>query len=246
MKVLVCDDEPLARERMRTMLARIEGVEAVKEEAGEGKQALELIEKHSPDIVLLDIRMPGMDGLACAQRIATMDTPPAVIFCTAYNDHALEAFKAQAVDYLLKPVRQSQLEDTLNRAQRLTRSQLSALNAKQSEQVSQDSHISARTHKGIELIPIDDITLFHADHKYVTVRYSKGEVLIDEPLKSLQDRLGENFVRIHRNALVAHKSIEAFSRNEQGYYEIHIQGKAEPMTVSRRHVSSVRRLLSNK
>ena len=250
MKVLVCDDEPLARERMRTMLDRITGVEAVKEEAGDGQQALQLIEKHAPDIVLLDIRMPGMDGLACAQHIAKMDTPPAVIFCTAYNDHALDAFKAQAVDYLLKPVRQAQLEETLNRAQRLTRSQLSALNAKQNEEAQQspesppESHISARTHKGIELIPIDDITLFHADHKYVTVRYSKGEVLIDEPLKSLQNRLGDSFVRIHRNALVALNSIESFSRNEQGFYELQIKGKGEPVTVSRRHVSSVRRLLS--
>ncbi|MTI15296.1 response regulator transcription factor [Sansalvadorimonas verongulae] len=248
MKVLVCDDEPLARERMRIMLDRITGVEAVKEEAGDGQHALQLIEKHTPDIVLLDIRMPGMDGLACAQHIARMDTPPAVIFCTAYNDHALDAFKAQAVDYLLKPVRQAQLEDTLQRAQRLTRSQLSALNAKQGEgaQQSPDSHISARTHKGIELIPVDDITLFHADHKYVTVHYSRGEVLIDESLKSLQSRLGESFVRIHRNALVAHDAIENFMRNEQGFYEIHIRGKEHPMVVSRRHVASVRRLLSNR
>ncbi|WP_348650935.1 LytTR family DNA-binding domain-containing protein [Parendozoicomonas sp. Alg238-R29] len=250
MKVLICDDEPLARERMHAMLDRIEGVTPIEEEAGDGKQALELIHQYSPDIVLLDIRMPGMDGLNCAQQISTMDTPPSVIFCTAYNDHALEAFKAQAVDYLLKPVRQTQLEDALNRAQRLTRSQLSALSAKQSEESeerpsTQDSHISARTRKGIELIPINDISLFHADHKYVTVLYSKGEVLIDEPLKSLQDRLGDNFVRIHRNALVAHNAIESFNRNEQGFYELQIKGKENPMTVSRRHVSSVRRLLQN-
>ena len=242
-KVLICDDEPLARERLRTMLERIHGVHPLEDEAGEGEAALKIIQSDPPDIVLLDIRMPGMDGLACADHIARMETPPAVIFCTAYNDHALDAFKAQAIDYLLKPVRQAQLEEALGRAQRLTRSQLTALNARQNEE-DENSHISARTRKGIELIPVDDITLFHADHKYVTVRYSKGEVLIDEPLKSLQERLGDAFVRIHRNALVAYKAIESMARNDDGFYEIHIKGKNDPMTVSRRHVSSVRRLLN--
>ncbi len=243
-RVLICDDEPLARERMRGMLERIEGFTALNAEARDGEQALALVQEHQPDIVLLDIRMPGMDGLSCAHQLSDMETPPAVIFCTAYNDHALDAFKAQAVDYLLKPVRLAQLDEALQRAQKLTRTQLTALN-QQDENSSKDSHISARTRKGVELIPVDDISLFYADQKYVTVRYTKGEVLIDEPLKSLQDRLGDSFVRIHRNALVAHNAIEGMARNEQGFYEIHIKGKDEPMTVSRRHVSSVRRLLQN-
>ncbi|CAM3476533.1 LytR/AlgR family response regulator transcription factor [Parendozoicomonas haliclonae] len=245
MKVLICDDEPLARERTRVMLERIDGVTPLDAEAGDGARALELIEQFSPDAVLLDIRMPGMDGLECANRIAQMDTPPAVIFCTAYNDHALEAFKAQAIDYLLKPIRQNNLEDALLRTQKLTQSQLTALHAKQAEDDS-SSHISARTHKGIELIPVDDITMFQADQKYVTVCYNKGEVLIDEPLKSLQERLGESFVRIHRNALVSHRAIQAMQKNDQGSYELRLKNLDEPVTVSRRHVSAVKRLLSQR
>uniref|UniRef100_UPI002FCCD53A LytR/AlgR family response regulator transcription factor n=1 Tax=Parendozoicomonas callyspongiae TaxID=2942213 RepID=UPI002FCCD53A len=240
MKVLICDDEPLARERLKTMLDKTGGIETVEDTAANGTQALELIEKNQPDIVLLDIQMPGMDGLTCAQKIADMETPPAVIFCTAYNQHALDAFKAQAVGYLLKPIRQSELAKSLKQAQRLTQSQITALNARNH---SNEEHVVARTRQGVELIPASDITLFQADQKYVTVSYPKGEVLIDEPLKSLQERLGDSFVRIHRNALVARKAIESMSQSDDGFYVLNIKGLNEPVTVSRRHVSSVRRVI---
>ena len=239
MKVLICDDEPLARERLRTMLESIEGITPVEDTAANGIEALELITKTEPDTILLDIQMPGMDGLTCARKIAESETPPAVIFCTAFDKHAIDAFRAQAVDYLLKPIRKSELTKSLKRAQTLTRSQLYALNLRQSAH----EHITARTRQGVELIPVSDITLFQADQKYVTVHYPKGEVLIDEPLKSLQERLGDSFVRIHRNALVARNAIEGMHQNDDGYFELNIKGQNTPVTISRRHVSSVRRLL---
>ncbi len=243
--VLICDDEPLARERMRVLLARIDDVHVLKAEARDGAEALALIQHHLPDVVLLDIQMPGMDGLVCAGHIARLDTPPAVIFCTAYDEHALDAFQAEAIAYLLKPVRQTQLEEALQRAQRLSRSQLSALQSREIE-TNDQNHISAKTHKGIELIPVKDISLFHADQKYVSVCYSEGEVLIDEPLKSLEERLGDDFIRIHRNALVAQKSIEGLIRNKQGSYELQVKHREQPIAVSRRQVSLVRRLLSGR
>ena len=252
LKVLICDDEPLARERLRAMLGRIDGVFAVDDEAGDGPTVLDLIPQWSPDVVLLDISMPGMDGLACASQIAQMETPPAVIFCTAYNHHALDAFKAQAVGYLLKPIRQKHLEDALLHSQKLTQSQLTALSSNTTEGTKEqaNAHISAKTRRGIERIPIDEIFMFQADQKYVTVCYTKGgalaEVLIDEPLKSLQERLGDRFVRIHRNTLVAHHAIESMQRNSQGVYKLCLRNRDTPVTISRRHVSTVKRLISRR
>ncbi len=244
MKVLICDDEPLARERLKAMLSDIKGITPIEDTAANGIQALELIQKTEPDAVLLDIQMPGMDGLACAVKIAEMETPPAVIFCTAYDQHALSAFKAQAIDYLLKPVRKAQLKKSLQRAKRLTRSQLNALQNSELDNLEEEhDHILARTRHGVELIPINQISFFQADQKYVTVRYPKGEVLIDEPLKSLQERLGDSFVRIHRNALVAKKSIENMTRNIDGIYQLTIKGVDQSLTVSRRHISSVKRAI---
>ncbi len=239
---LICDDEPLARERMAAMLSRIDQVRLCEEQAENGEQALDIIRRLLPDVVLLDIEMPGMDGLSCATAISAMATPPAIIFCTAYTDYALEAFKAQGDNYLLKPIRQQELEQALARVQRLNRSQMAQQRV--SAQESQKAEcISAKSHKGIELIPIDDITLFQAGDKYVTACHSHGEALIEESLKSLQERLGESFLRIHRNALVATKAIQGMNRGSQGVYTLQVQGQQNPVAISRRHLSSVRRWL---
>ena len=245
MKVLIVDDEPLARERLRYMLDRIPDVTPLAEEATNGAESVTLSGHLVPDVILMDIHMPGMTGLEAAAHISQLECPPAIIFCTAYEQHAIEAFQVQAVGYLLKPVKQSQLEMALQRASRVNRSQLNALQKQDDTETALRTHISARTHKGLELIPVADILCFLADNKYTTVCHQGGEVLIDEPLKSLQRQLGDQFVRIHRNALVARRAIESLTRTQDGTHEIRLRGVDKPLTVSRRHVAPLRKLMKN-
>jgi two-component system response regulator AlgR len=196
----------------------------------------------------MDIRMPQMDGLEAAKLISQNKTPPAIIFCTAYDDHALQAFNVNAVGYLLKPVRREALAEALAKARSLNRVQLSALSdvtAANDQSHKQRTHISAKTHRGIELVAVDDIRFFLADQKYVTVRSGRGEVLIDETLKELEDEFGERFVRIHRNSLVARRFIDGLEQVSTGHYQVRLKDTDERLTVSRRHVSGLRRLLQH-
>lgn len=240
MKVLICDDEALARERLARFLKDMDGYEIVGE-AENGRDALTQAEATAPDIVLLDLRMPVMDGLACAEKLAQLPEPPAVIFCTAYDEHALAAFQVQAVGYLLKPVRREQLAEALARATRVNRAQLEAV--KQTGDTGQPggrSHITAKTHRGIELIPIDDVRYFLADQKYVTARHGKGEVLIDETLKDLENEFGARFIRIHRNALLALAFLDGLELVSPGQYQVRMKGIEERLVVSRRHLPELR------
>ncbi|HET6472346.1 MAG TPA: LytTR family DNA-binding domain-containing protein [Pseudomonadales bacterium] len=239
MKVLIVDDEQLARDRLARMLTDMNGYEVVGQ-AANGMQAIERCESTQPDVVLLDIRMPGMDGLEAARHMAGMEQPPAVVFCTAYEEHAIEAFKVQAVGYLLKPVRRDDLSAVLASATRTNRAQLAAL---AQEEGSQRTHISARTRKGIELVPVDEVRYFQADQKYVTMRHPGGELLIDETLQELETEFGSRFIRVHRNALVATKYIEGLERNDEGQYQIRLRDVPTGIDISRRHVSSIRRYI---
>jgi two-component system response regulator AlgR len=239
MRVLIVDDEQLARDRLARMVASLEGYEVVGE-AAHGVAALEQIQARQPEVVLLDIRMPGMDGLEVARHLVTLDEPPAVIFCTAYEEHAIQAFDLQAVGYLLKPVRKENLAGVLGMAQRVNKAQLAALGGIEQQR---RTHISARTRRGIELIPVEDVRYFQADQKYVTVRHGDGEVIIDEPLRELEDEFGEAFVRIHRNALVAVQHIDRLERLPAGRGSIRLRDVEQPLEVSRRHLSGVRRLM---
>ncbi len=239
MKVLICDDEALARERLVRFLKDMDGYEIVGE-AENGRDALEQAEATAPDIVLLDLRMPVMDGLACAEKLAQLPEPPAVIFCTAYDEHALAAFQVQAVGYLLKPVRREQLVESLARASRVNRAQLEAVKQGGEPGHGGRSHITAKTHRGIELIPIDDVRYFLADQKYVTVRHGKGEVLIDETLKDLENEFGARFIRIHRNALLALAFLDGLELVSPGQYQVRMKGIEERLVVSRRHLPELR------
>lgn len=239
MKVLIVDDEQLARDRLVRMVSELPDCQVVGE-ASNGRAALEEAQAQDPDVVLLDIRMPGMDGLETARHLGELDEPPAVIFCTAYEEHAVAAFDLQAVGYLLKPVRRDNVAAALTKAQRVNKAQLAALNG---PEPSRRSHISARTTRGIELVPVEDVRYFQADQKYVTVRHGGGEVIIDEPLKDLEQEFAELFVRIHRNALVAVAYIEGLERTGVGQACIRLRGVDEPLDVSRRHMSAVRRLI---
>lgn len=237
MRILLVDDEALARDRLRALLGRMDEHEVVGE-ADSGEGCLRRVAALQPDVVLLDIRMPGMDGIEVARHLAALDGPPAVIFVTAYDAFAIEAFDAQAVGYLLKPVREARLAEALTRAARPTRPQLAAL-AGGGEQRRQ--RIAARIGDALQLIAVDTIRYFHADQKYVTVYHEAGADLIDEPLKELESEFSGEFVRIHRNALVALKHIAAVERDSQGQLLVRMDGVTEPLAVSRRHAPVLRR-----
>lgn len=242
MDILIVDDELLARQRLARMAEKIDLVERILE-AENADQALQLIIGEDPDLVLLDIRMPGKDGLTLAHQVSLMEDPPAIVFCTAYDTHALDAFGTGAVGYLLKPVKAEQLIQVIEKAQKLNKIQRAAVMQKPQDAKNQRQHINAKTHRGVELIPLRDIRYFIADQKYVTVFHTQGEHLLDESLKDLQEEFGERFVRIHRNALVSRQHIEALERDAQGQFYIRLANMDQKPLVSRRHVSDIKDLL---
>lgn len=246
MKVLVVDDAKLARERLQRMVATLDNYEVVAE-AASGDEAVRKAVKHSPDIVLLDIRMPGSDGLQAADQMAVLASPPAVIFCPAFADHAVDAFDVHAAGYLLKPIRRDALIKTLGKIGTVNSVQRRAVTGV--DEINHDcrarTHISAKTRRGIELIPFTEVRFFQADHKYVNVRHEGGEVLIDDTLRDLETELGERLVRIHRNALVMTDHLEGIERDTTGHYRVRMRGVEEKLDVSRRHVSGLRRLVQS-
>jgi two-component system response regulator AlgR len=238
MRVLVVDDEAPARERLLRMLEPLDSY-TVCGEAATGQAALALAAEHQPDILLMDIRMPGMDGLEAARHLLVLEQPPAIIFTTAYSDHALEAFEMHAVDYLLKPVRRERLAEALANARRLTRVQAAALR-QAVEQGTARTRICARVRDSLQLIPVEEVRYFQADQKYVTVATPGGQVLIEETLKSLEDEFREQFIRVHRNALVAARFLRGLEKDSSGHYRVLLDGVDECLEVSRRHVADVR------
>lgn len=242
MRVLIVDDEPLARDRLRRMLSAIDNCQVVGD-AGSGEQAMAVAKEVIPDLVFMDVRMPGMDGLAAAQQLAKIEPPPAVIFCTAYDDYAVEAFSTQAIGYLLKPVKQADLENAISRTRRINKAQLHELQDPQVLKNGKASHLASKSRRGIDLVAVNDIRLFQADDKYVRAHHSQGESLLDETLKYLEDEYDGRFVRIHRNALVSIPHIEGLERNINGQYFVRLQGLDFRPQVSRRHVAPLRKLL---
>jgi two-component system response regulator AlgR len=243
MKILIIDDEQLARERLRQVIAEL-GVASAIIEGSNGAQALDICQSEQPDIVLLDIRMPGMDGIEAAKHIMKLDTPPAIIFTTAYDQYALSAFDTHAVDYLLKPIRKERLQEALESAKRLTKVQMESLNVSGQGQP-QRKNISARLGGELRLIPVEDIRYFLAEHKYVTVRYGEGTVLIEESLRSLEDEFTGIFLRIHRNALVAMKDIVSLEKDRSGGHRISLRDIEDSLEVSRRHLPNVRKVMKS-
>jgi len=241
MKILIVDDEAPARARLRRVLEELDDCE-VSGEAANGREALQLAASLQPDILLLDIRMPGMDGLEAARHLQSLEQPPAVIFTTAYNDYAVQAFDAHAVDYLLKPVRRERLVDALQHACIPTRLQANALQEASMAPASRQ-RICASVRGSLQLIEVDDIRYFLADQKYVSVVTPDGEVLIEETLKALEEEFTDRFVRIHRNALVARDYIAGLERDDAGHGRLKLSGIAATLEVSRRHIAGIRRLV---
>ena len=246
LRVLIVDDEAPARHRLRDVLADCADRLAVEVvgEADNGLDALALMQQQPVDAVLLDIRMPGMDGLECAGHLNRLAAPPAIIFSTAYDAYACQAFDLNAVDYLLKPVRADRLVRALSRAH--------SLNAVTLDQL-REAHPKARTHlsvseKGrIVLIPVEDVLYLKAELKYVTVRTAAREFLIEESLTRLESEFGEAFLRIHRNCLVASSRIREMGKlpgDDDGHF-LRLEGLGERLMVSRRQYSALREIIKS-
>lgn len=249
MKVLIADDEPIARERLRALLAEHADMTLVAE-AGDGEEALRACEEHAPDVVLLDIAMPGMDGLEAARRLAEASPRPAVVFCTAYDEHALSAYEAAAVDYLVKPIRRERLAAALDRARtfvagRAPRADGEAANGSGNGAEKRRTHLCARLRGSLRLIPIEDVRYLQAEEKYVVVHHARGEDLIEESLKSLETEFADIFVRIHRNCLVAREELTELRRSGDGRIEAVLKHGDKPLDVSRRCVPQLREFVKH-
>lgn len=245
MNILIVDDETPARKRLIRLINALPEY-CVIAEAKNGQEAIDLCAQHHPEIVLMDIRMPGIDGIEAARIINQSEhQPPAIIYCTAFSDRALQALETHAVDYLLKPIAQDRLHDALDASTQLTKAQTAIDHHSHSPGKTQArQHICARVRGNLLLVPIGDVYYFHADQKYTTVRYKNGELLIEETLVCLEQEYKNQFLRIHRSTLVALDKIKGLEKHENSSYVTlsHIDATLE---ISRRHLSSVRKIIKN-
>jgi two-component system response regulator AlgR len=243
LRVLIVDDEAPARNRLRDLLAdcALKMPLEIAGEAENGQCALAMLPECDADVVLLDIRMPEMDGLEVAQHLQKLDEPPAVIFTTAYDAYALKAFEVHAVDYLLKPIRLGRLFAALAHVRTITPLRLDVLRELKHEA---RTYLSVNERGRIHLIPVTDIAFLKAELKYVTVRTAEREYLIEESLAKLEQEFLGRFVRVHRNCLVAKDVIEGFERvtadDGEGNWMVVVKGVAEKLPVSRRQQHIVR------
>ncbi len=239
--VCIVDDEELARERLKRLISTDTNYRVIAE-ADNGKDAINTIGTMHPDIVLLDIRMPVCDGMEVARVTSELDHPPAIIFCTAYDEYAIQALNHQAIGYLLKPVRGEELFSALAKAKQINQLQLKAL-----QSLNEDKELTFVAHSwsGREVIPFSDIYFFRSDQKYLTVVHRSGETLSDQTLKELEQKYQEQLLRVHRNTLVNTQHIEAMKRDSHGAYYLQLRGNESPIAISRRHVTAVKNWLEN-
>lgn len=253
-RVFIADDEGPARERLKELLEDIAG-EVPTEVAGEaanGVEALERLPASNAQVLLLDIRMPGMDGLELARHVTALENAPAVVFVTAHDKHAVEAFDLNALDYLLKPVRAARLAAALKKAINVGAPQRESLARAAG---APREYLSVAERNRIVLVPVRDIAFLRAEQKYVTVRTKVREHLIEESLIALEREftgadLPYPFVRIHRNCLVARAAIRGFERTgggeEEAHWQVVLDGVPERLPVSRRQWPTVRELIADK
>jgi two-component system response regulator AlgR len=241
LKILIVDDEPLARARLREILSdiAIQLPSTVVGEAGNGLAALEFLRDHAVDVVLADIRMPGMDGIELAGHLGAFPAPPAVIFATAYDNYAVQAFDLNAVDYLLKPVRGQRLLTALQKAAGAARPSPEVLaDVGRAIRGSGRTHLSCHERGRLLLVPVNEVLYFKADLKYVTARTVDREYLLDEALTHLEEEFGERFMRLHRAVLVARSALAGFEKaagdDADAYGWALLRGVPEKLPVSRR------------
>jgi two-component system response regulator AlgR len=237
MRVLIADDEAPARSRLRSLLQEVRPEAELVGEAGDGAAALQLAAERRPELALLDIRMPGTDGIQAALRMAQLPQPPAIVFVSAYDEYALAAFDANAIDYLLKPVRAARLRAALDKAAVFTQAQ---------QEVLRDAlpalHVTQAG--GVRRIPLDEVICLRADSKYVEVCHDGGVALSDSSLKAIEEKYPGRFLRVRRNALVDPSRVRALLRADEGYL-LEVEGLERALEVGRRHLPSVRRLLKS-
>ncbi len=255
LNVLIVDDEPPARARMRQLLADCGETLTINVagEAESGPQAIAAVDELKPDVVLLDIHMPGMDGIEAARHIVQRECAPAIIFVTAFGEHALQAFEVQAVDYLMKPVRAERLASALSRSARPRAGALSRIDEVARSLGTVRTHITVPERGRMLLVPVEEIIYLRAEMKYVTIRTAQREYLTEESLTNLEAEFTEHFVRVHRNALVARKSVAGFERIKgedrgparpgEGHWEVLLRDITERVPVSRRQWTIVRALV---
>ncbi len=242
-RILIADDEAPARSRLRDLLddCRPQFALSLVDEARNGREALEIVNREKVDIVLLDIRMPGMDGMEAARHMAGMPHPPAIIFTTAFDAYALKAFEVNAIDYLLKPIRAERLLGALRKA----RAAVPGPEALAAAATQPRRHFCVHERGRIHLVAVAEVLYLRAEQKYVTVRTAEREFLVEDSLTRLEEEFGPAFVRIHRNCLVARDAIEGFEKiaadSESGWAAV-IRGTGERLAVSRRQQHVVREI----
>jgi len=239
LRVLIVDDEALARSRLRTLLGDCTSPAVlVAGEAAHAVQAMDALRREVFDVVLLDIRMPGADGITLAQTLARLPQPPAVVFVTAHSEHAVQAFEVEAVDYLTKPVRLERLQQALQKVERL------AQTAKILQPEVDEECLIIQDRGRTERVPLVEVLYLKAELKYVTVRTAGRSYILDGSLNELEERYAQQFMRIHRNALVARRAMRALEKHfdpEEGEgWAVRLRGVNELLAVSRRQLSAVR------
>lgn len=247
LRVLLVDDEPLARSRLRALLAECAlppGTEVG--EAANAAQAQTSMAQRPWDVVLLDIHMPGLDGMALAAQWRDHGAPPAVVFVTAHPEHALQAFEVEAVDYLTKPVRRERLLQALEKAQRAL--------AQRAKPVAPADYLLIHDRGRVERVPVRDVVYLKAELKYVTVRTPERSYIYDGSLHDLERHHSGLWLRVHRNALAAKGRIRALERatvgealgDESEGWWLTLDGVNERLTVSRRQLSAVREAMAGR
>lgn len=242
--VMIVDDEPLARQRLRNLIEDIGGYEVVAE-AANGFEAMNQLQAQPVAIVLLDIRMPGMDGIELAQHLRALPKPPAVIFTTAYDHYAVQAFELNAMDYLLKPIRAERLAVAMQKAKPMQTPQWRALATMQSK----PAHLTIYDRGNVILVPIADVLYFRAELKYLTVRTRARSYLLEDALNRLEQVYSETFIRLHRNALVATQAIAGFEKQAAGATATEskwlalIKGTPDKIVISRRQHHLIKQII---
>lgn len=244
LKVLIVDDEPLARARLRTLLGDCTAPSAVVDgEAANATQAIEALRRQHFDLALLDIQLPGADGLTLAQTLRTLPAPPAVVFVTAHAEHAVQAFELEAADYLTKPVRLERLQTALRKVER-------SIYASKGARVDEPEEVLIIQDRGrTERVPLSQVLYFKAELKYITVRTAAKSYILDGSLSELEERYHASFMRIHRNALIARRAVRAlekhFDADEGEGWAVRLNGINELLAVSRRQLAAVREVIAS-